>query len=496
MNIRTRFAPSPTGYLHIGGLRTALFAYLFAKKHNGTFMLRIEDTDRERLVDGATKNILEALQWAGFSPDEGVVLKDDMVTQVGQYGPYIQSERKDKGVYKKMIKGLVDAGHAYYAFDTAEEIDVMRAEQQKNKQPIRYDREHMRNSLTLPQKNVQTLLDAHTPYVIRMKVPEGETQFDDQIRGTITIDNKEIDDQILMKSDGFPTYHFAVVVDDHLMNITHVIRGEEWIPSTPKHIILYNMLGWTVPTFAHLPLLINEQKQKLSKRHGDVSVQDFIQKGYLPQALVNFIAFLGWNPGTEQELFSLRELIDAFSFEKVAKAAAVFNREKLNWFNAQYIRQLDREALFEHVYPFLQNAGVVDHDTDVQFIKDAILLEQERSQTLLEIVQNTGFLFARELSYDKDLLTWKKSTLEDAKQKLKAMHDFLQTYEKTWDEQSLHDNVVQWIKANEYGVGDVLWPTRVALSGQKNSPGPFEIMSVLKKEKVLERLMSAIDNIG
>lgn len=498
MNIRTRFAPSPTGFLHVGGLRTALFAYLFAKKNGGKFVLRIEDTDRTRLVDGATKNILEALDWAGFSPDEGVVLKNGELSQIGQYGPYIQSERKDNNIYQEYINILIDAGHAYYAFDSSEELDVMRADQQANKLPPRYDRLNMKNSLTLPQDKVKELLESNVKYVIRMKVPVGETSFTDLVRGDITIQNKEVDDQILMKSDGFPTYHFAVVVDDHLMNISHVIRGEEWIPSTPKHVLLYKMFGWEVPTFAHLSLLINEQKQKLSKRHGDVSVQDFKDNGFMPEALVNFVSFLGWNPGTEQEIFSLNELELVFDFDKVAKAAAVFDRQKLTWYNQQYMRKLDQVSLYNHVEKYLINSNLVDisNQENISFAKKAILLEQERSGNFVELVENIAFLFAKKLDYDVDLLAWKKSDLTDAKNKLAEVADQIENIsDDKFNKEYIKEKLVAWIKSNEYGVGDVLWPTRIALSGKKNSPGPFEIMEVLGRKKVLDRISTAIELI-
>jgi len=494
MKIRTRFAPSPTGFLHVGGLRTALFAYLFAKKHGGEFILRIEDTDRERLVDGAIQNIIEALQWAGFTPDEGVTMIDGSITEVGQYGPYVQSERKEKGIYNTYAQQLIDVGHAYYAFDTPEELDVLRADQQQQQLPPRYNRLSMTNSIVLSKQRVDDLLAAHTPFVIRMNVPVGETTFTDMVRGDITIQNSEIDDQILIKSDGYPTYHFAVVVDDHLMQISHVIRAEEWIPSTPKHILLYQMFGWDMPQFAHLPLLINEQKQKLSKRHGDVSVQDFKEGGFMPQALVNFVSFLGWNPGTEEEIFSLSGLEKAFDMKQVSKSSAVFDRQKLTWYNQQYIRKLDKESLYAEVKPFLVNLGLIlvnDPDQD-DFAKQAILLEQERSGNFKELAENIAFLFVKEIVIEQKLLVWKKSTLEDAKQKLTQISSVLTDIpDEEWNATHLEEVIIDWIKDNQFGVGDVLWPVRVALSGKQNSPGPFDIMSVLKKQKTLERLQKA-----
>lgn len=482
--IRTRFAPSPTGMVHVGNLRTALFSYLYAKRMGGIFMLRIEDTDRERLVEGAVENLLSTLAWTGILPDEGVVGSQNGKSVVkGAESSYIQSERLD--IYKKYIQILLDNGHAYYAFDTKQELDEMRKRQELNKQATRYERATMKNQFTLGEVETKRLIDAGTPYVIRMKVPEdGTTSFNDLIRGEIRIENREVDDQVLMKADGFPTYHFAVVVDDHIMEITHVIRGEDWISSTPKHILLYQMFGWEIPEHAHLPLLINEQKQKLSKRHGDVSVEDFRKKGYLPEALVNFIALLGWNPGTEQELFSLDELARDFDLGRVSKSGAVFNREKLNWYNQQYIRALSLDELAELVAPYFEEAGYDVNDRE--WLKRAVALEQERAATLSEIPSALGFLFELP-KYDPQLLVWKKSTLEDAMEKLKLLVEFLRTVED-WETASLEVSVMNWIKEKGFGTGDVLWPMRVAMSGQKNSPGPFEIAGVLGKEETLRRV--------
>ena len=302
MKIKTRFAPSPTGFLHVGGLRTALFAYLFAKKNNGDFLLRIEDTDRERFVEGGVENILNSLHWAGIKTDEGVLLEKTQIIESGNSGPYIQSKRLD--IYKKYAEQLIKQGDAYYCFCSKDRLDELRKIQQLNKQATGYDG-HCRN---LSSEDIKKKLDAGESYVIRMKMPkDGFTEVDDMVRGKVKFSNSLVDDQVIVKADGFPTYHFAVVVDDNLMGVTHVIRGEEWLPSTPKHINLYEMLGFDLPKYAHLSLLINEKKQKLSKRHGDVSVEDFREAGYLSEALVNFIAFLGWNPGDDREIFSLKD---------------------------------------------------------------------------------------------------------------------------------------------------------------------------------------------
>ena len=359
--IKTRFAPSPTGLLHIGGLRTALFSYLIAKKNSGKFILRIEDTDQERFVEGGIENIIRSLKWAGIDVDEGVDIegkgergkgKEGVIVQKGENGPYIQSERLD--IYQKHIQKLLDGGHAYYCFCSKERLEELRKAQEVNKQPTLYDG-HCRN---LTAEELQKKLAEKQTYVVRMKMPkEGTVKFVDLIRCEVEFKNELIDDQVLLKSDGFPTYHLAHIVDDHLMGITHVIRGEEWLPSVPKHLKLYEMFGWELPQFAHIPLLVNEQKQKLSKRHGDVSVEDFINKGYLPEAMVNFIAFLGWNPGGDREIFSLKELEKEFSLEKVGKSAAVFNREKLDWYNAQYIRKMSLKELTERCLSFFGERG-------------------------------------------------------------------------------------------------------------------------------------------
>lgn len=488
--IKTRFAPSPTGFLHVGALRAALFEYLFAKSSGGTFVLRIEDTDQERCTEGATENFLRSLMWAGIIPDEGVVSKNDHgLTQKGEYGPYVQSERLD--IYKEHALKLIEQGDAYYAFDSKEELDAMRERQQASKLPTIYERDLMKNSLTLDEKTVQERLKGE--HVIRLKMPrEGKTEFDDIIRGKVEFENKLIDDQVLLKSDGFPTYHLACVVDDHLMKITHVIRGEEWISSTPKHIVLYKAFGWEPTTYAHIPLLVNEKKQKLSKRHGDVTVEDYKEKGYLPEALVNFSAFLGWNPGDERELFTMQELEEEFSLEKVGKSAAVFNLEKLDWYNKQYLMNFPLEEITKRALPFFQNAG---HEvTDEKWLSKVVDLERSRAATLRELVDNVGFLFADTLEYDGNLLVWKKADAADAKEKLTELSATLQELD-LFSLESLESKVGKWIEKKEYGVGNVLWPMRVALSGQKNSPGPYELANVLGKEKTLQRIQDAIGKI-
>ncbi len=496
--IKTRFAPSPTGFLHVGNLRAALFEYLYAKKNGGTFFIRIEDTDQERFVEGGIENILRSLAWVGIFPDEGVGMSlEGKVIQTGNSGPYIQSERLP--IYKKYIEELLQKKHAYYCFCSKERLDDVRKIQEASKLPTGYDG-HCRN---LSDAEVQQKLQTEPTRVIRMKMPkEGITILHDMIRGNVEFKNALIDDQVLLKSDGFPTYHFAVVVDDRLMGATHVIRGEDWLPSAPKHIVLYDMFGWEKPAFAHLPLLVNEEKQKLSKRKGDVSVEDFRQKGYLPEALINFIAFLGWNPGDERELFTLRELEQEFDIERVSKAAAVFNREKLLWYNQQYIRKLDNKELLKRAMPFLENSGLVkgseiEDTTRAAWLEEAIGLMKDRIATLADAPMLIGFLLTKELVYESDILVWKKSTRDQAKQVLEALVVYLNTIDtQDWNKALLEQKIGDWIKEKQYGVGDVLWPLRVSLSGQKNSPPPFDIAEILGKETSLTRISHAIQKLS
>ncbi|MBP9732729.1 MAG: glutamate--tRNA ligase [Candidatus Magasanikbacteria bacterium] len=491
--IKTRFAPSPTGMLHVGSLRTALFAYLFAKKNGGVFMLRIEDTDRERLVEGSLENIVSSFKWAGIAIDEGVLMNDDgTVSQKGNCGPYIQSERLS--IYQTYIKELLDKGDAYHCFCTKERLTQLREHQEKNKLPTGYDG----NCRNLSRIEADERIASGEKFVIRMKMPkEGVTVIDDLVRGKVEFKNSLVDDQVLIKADGFPTYHFAVVVDDHTMEVTHVIRGEEWLPSTPKHVELYKMFGWECPKFAHLSLFVNAQKQKMSKRHGDVSVEDFTQKGYLPEALVNFVAFLGWNPGTEQEIFSLKELEQSFDFDKVGKAAAVFNVEKLDWYNKQYMMAMDSLELARRVAPFMLNHGLIktlpQSEKELRDLAQVIELEKGRATTLAEFPQALGFIFAESLSYEPELLVWKKSTREGTHEKLVLLSEYLnQKSDQEWGREKLEADTLAWITEKGFGVGDVLWPMRTALSGQKNSPGPFEIAAVLGKARTLDRIRAGI----
>lgn len=487
--IKTRFAPSPTGFLHIGGFRTALFAYLHAKKNGGNFLLRIEDTDRERFVEGGLDNILNSLKWAGIEPDEGIVIKDNKVIQKGKDGPYIQSERLQ--IYQKHISNLLENKRAYKCFCSKERLDDIRKIQEKNKVPTGYDS----YCVNLSDNEIDKRIKTGDKFVVRFKIPKDQTiVVRDIIRGDVNFDTNLLDDHVLIKSDGYPTYHFAVVVDDYLMGITDVIRGEEWLPSTPRHILLYTAFGWEIPKFAHLPLLVNERKQKLSKRHGDVSVSDFIEKGYLPESLINFVAFLGWNPGDEREIFSLRELESEFDLAKVGKSASVFNIDKLNWITGQYIKKMNNAELGRLVMPYLNNSGLISSaGIDDSSLIPLVKMCKDRMSKLSDIVELSGFIFADFLEYDSNLLIWKKSNLNNTKKNLDELLNFIDEFEtKYWNEEWLQEKIQTWLQNNNYTVGEILWPMRVALSGQKNSPGPFEIASVLGKEKTVKRLRYAI----
>lgn len=473
--VRTRFAPSPTGFLHIGGLRTALYSYLLAKQNQGQFILRLEDTDRERYVEGAAKAIYNGLKWAGLEYDEGPDIG-------GPYRPYMQSQRLD--LYKKYAQELIEKGHAYYCFCDEQTLERMKQEQIAKKQAAKYDR----RCLKLSKEEIEEKLKNNAPYIIRMKIPEGrKIEFSDLVRGQIIYNSDELDDQVLLKSDGYPTYHLAVVVDDHLMEISHVTRTEEWLPSTPKHILLYEYFAWPTPQWAHLPLLLNPDKTKMSKRKGDVALKYYIKKGYLPKALINYLAFLGWNPGTEKEIYSMEELLKEFDLKKVHKAGAVFNIEKLNWYNQYYIKRLSENELLEKCRPYLPSGG---NFSDEQLIK-ILNLEKERSINLSEIEENVGFFF--ELPpFEKELLRWKEMTDEEIKNSLqKSKEIILAISEKDFSAKNLSERFLAEAQ-NFQNKGELFWPLRVALSGQKNSPPPFEIAEILGKEKSLERIKKAI----
>ncbi len=399
--VRTRFAPSPTGLLHIGGLRTALFNFLFARKNKGKFILRIEDTDQARLVPGAMENITQTLADLNIHPDEGLYW-DNGVKEIGEYGPYLQSKRIE--IYKQHAQELLKKQAAYYCFCSKERLEVLRKQQEAQKLPTKYDK----HCLRLSQDEIASRLSRQEPAVVRLHVPlDQKVRFHDMVYGEIEVSTNDLDDQILLKSDGFPTYHLAAVVDDNLMKISHVIRGDEWLPSTPKHVLLYAAFGWEPPKFIHLPLLLSKSRKKLSKREGDVAVKDFLEQGYLPEALLNFVALLGWNPKTAQEVFSLRELMDEFGVEKLNKAGAVFDLEKLDWLNGTYIRKLRDEDLFARLSPFFIKAGMKTENYPKVFLEAIIQLEKDRLKKLSEIGERVQYFF-QEPEYDPSLLIWRK----------------------------------------------------------------------------------------
>lgn len=484
MSVRTRFAPSPTGYLHIGGLRTCLYNVLLARQKGGKFLLRVEDTDRERYVPGAVESLVTTLDRMGLLPDEGPKLENGAVVQTGNRGPYIQSERLP--IYAEHANMLLGQGSAYYCFCSSDRLDSLRKQQEIAKLPTKYDR----RCLSLSPEEIKTRLSANEPHVIRLKMPDGETSFEDAIRGRITINNAEIDDQVLIKSDGFPTYHLAVVVDDHLMEITHVIRGEEWISSTPKHVVLYRLFGWTAPSFAHLPLILNPDKSKLSKRQGDVAVEDYLDKGFLPEALINFVALLGFNPKGDQELYSIEELVESFDLSKVNKSGAVFDVAKLDWMNSQYLAKKSPSELVALVEPFLMRAGKT---VDADLLLRICAVEKPRMTRLSEITDLVdGYLSLP--SFDPQMLVWKKADAEDARRSLTGVRDHLSAMDAaSWGEVALVETSLKgYIEANGLQNGNVLWPTRVALSGRSSSPSPFELAWALGPEETLRRLDAAI----
>jgi glutamyl-tRNA synthetase len=486
--VRVRYAPSPTGFLHIGGLRTALYNELFARRNKGTFILRIEDTDRTRYVEGATENLIQSLKACDLTPDEGVIIKPNgSVGEKGDFGPYIQSARQDK--HAAYAKQLVETGHAYPCFCTEQDLTKMREEQQAAGLPTRYDRRCRELSPEQAAKRVEN----EETHVIRLKVPlKGTVTFVDEIRDEISFDWKQVDDQVLIKSDGMPTYHLAATCDDHDMEITHVIRGEEWLASTPKHLFIYEAFGWTPPKFAHLPLLLNSDRSKLSKRQGDVAVEDYLAKGYLPAALLNFVALLGWNPSGEQEIYTHDELRSRFELSKVNKAGAVVNFEKLDWLNGQYLKAMKEED-------YLQLAGerLQSLTQDHALIDRMALLVRDRVAKLSDLPELAGPYLGAEADLDPLILPWKTQPPEEAKERLEAVRDLVRDLgHDEWHAPTALEQPIKVLIANKgWGNGDTLWPLRVALSGQKQSPGPFELLYALGRERSLARLDRAITSL-
>ena len=481
--VRTRFAPSPTGFMHVGNLRTALYEYLIAKSLGGTFVLRIEDTDQERKVEGAVDIIYNTLKSAKLIHDEGPDIG-------GDYGPYVQSERKD--IYLPYAQQLVDEGKAYYCFCTKERLDSLRAN--SDDPGAGYDR-HCRN---LPKDEVQRLLDSGTPYVIRQKMPlEGSTTFEDAVFGTITVDNSELQDQILIKADGYPTYNFANVIDDHTMNITHVVRGCEYLSSTPKYNLLYEAFGWEIPTYVHLPLIMGKNDDgsisKLSKRHGATSFEDLVKAGYLPEAIINYIALLGWCPKDNREMFTIEELIENFSIDGISKSPAVFDYDKLEWFNGEYIKAMSVEKFAEISMPYFKQAVP---SKELDWVKVASILQQ-RTTKLTQIPEKISF-FEKQPEYEKDLFVNKKSktTLENSAPLLKAAIEALDSMPQ-WTHDSIHDCLIELAQKLEVKNGTVMWPVRIAASGMAVTPGgAVEILDILGKEESMQRLHNGLAKLA
>ncbi|CDZ75328.1 Glutamate-tRNA ligase [Peptoniphilus sp. ING2-D1G] len=483
--VRVRFAPSPTGFLHIGGLRTALYNYLFSKKNGGKFILRIEDTDRTRFVEGAIENLIDSLNWAGIVHDEGVFVEDGKIVQRGDFGPYIQSERLD--IYRKYVDELIEKDKAYYCFCSRERLDNLREEQRIKGQVPKYDG----FCRGISKEEAKKRIEAGEEHVVRLKLPRNEDiEFHDAVRGRVVINSDEMDDQVLMKSDGFPTYHLAVVVDDHLMGITHVVRGEEWLPSTPKHVYLYQAFGWEAPEFVHLPTVLNKDRKKLSKRQGDVSVEDFREKGYLPEGMINYLALVGWSPEDGEEILSLNEMIDKFSFERVGKSGGIFDIEKLNWVNAHYIKKYTTEKIAELSVDSMVKSGLMaeeqirsDWDRYVymmETVKDSL-------NTVNEVPEKVDFLFGDLKITEEDALEQVKS--ENMKALIEAFEGELNQVDEVDEE--FAKTVMKKIQKQTGVKGKGLYmPVRAAITGNVHGPELSNIIVILGKKNLLKRFES------
>ena len=490
--IRVRFAPSPTGPLHIGGVRTALYNYLFAKKNGGTFILRIEDTDQARFVEGAEEYIMESLEWCGIIVDEGI-------REGGKYGPYRQSDRKE--IYRQYADTLINKGDAYYAFDSTEDLDTLRRESEKTGKTFIYNaevRKKLINSISLSEDEWRSKLEKDEPYVIRYKMPDNEDiPFDDLIRGHIVVNTDTLDDKVLFKSDGMPTYHLANIVDDHLMEISHVIRGEEWLPSLPLHILLYRSFGWDSPLFAHLPLLLKpDGKGKLSKRDGDKmgfpvfplfwpygeTAKGYREEGYYPQSFINMLALLGWNPGTEKEIFSMEELINSFSIERVGKSGSRFDPEKAKWFNHQYLQTKTNNQLAIEFREFLRARG---YQFDIVMLEALVGLVKERVSFVKDIWEQTDFFFKAPESYDQEVV--KKRWNQDSASQLSELKSLL---EKITDFSSAATEAVikSWIEEKGYNTGAIMNSFRLVIVGASRGPHMFDIISWIGKDETLKRI--------
>lgn len=479
--IRVRYAPSPTGYIHIGNLRTALYNYLFARHNGGEFILRIEDTDRARYIEGAVENLIKTLEWAGLDYDEGPF-------KSGKYGPYFQSERLN--IYKEYSHILLQKKKAYHCFCTPERLKALREEQQKQKlNQTKYDK----HCLNLSEDEINQKFKEEIPYVIRLNVnPEEKIKFNDYIRGEVEFSGELIDDQILVKSDGYPTYHLANVIDDYLMKVSHVIRGEEWLPSTPKHILLYEAFGWETPVFAHLPLLLNPDRSKLSKRQGDVAVEDYRKKGYLKEALINFIALLGWSAGDDKEFYYFNELIPAFSLDRVHKTGAIFDIEKLNWLNAEHLRRKSCEELVQMLRQELKESEYSEQEFTDEYLSAVINAMKERVSFVKEFYEKGFYFFEDPETYEESAVRkgWKQKSPEILKkytEKISVLDNPVkEDFEIAFLETATELNVS---KAN------IINPLRLALSGVGGGPGILDIVSIIGKEKTIKRINKIIEKL-
>ena len=479
--VKTRFAPSPTGRMHVGNLRTALYAYLIAKHENGKFMLRIEDTDQERFMEGALEIIYRTLEKTGLVHDEGPD-KD------GGVGPYVQSERQAQGLYMKYAKQLIEQGNAYYCFCDKERLESLRTEV-AGKEITVYDK----HCLHLSKEEIEANLAAGKPYVIRINMPtEGTTTFHDELYGDITVENNELDDMILIKSDGYPTYNFANVIDDHLMGITHVVRGNEYLSSAPKYNRLYEAFGWEVPKYVHCPLITNEDHQKLSKRCGHSSYEDLIEQGFLTEAVVNFVALLGWSPSSDEEIFSLEELVKEFDYHRISKSPAVFDMVKLRWMNGEYMKKMDDEKFYEMALPYIKE--VITKELD--FHKIAAMVKT-RIEVFPDIKDHIDF-FEQVPEYDTSMYNHKKmkSTEASSLQVLQEVKPLLEAQDD-YSNDALFAMLSAYAKEHGYKIGFVMWPIRTALSGKQMTPaGATEILEVLGKEESLVRIQAAIEKLS
>lgn len=490
--VRVRFAPSPTGYVHIGSMRTALFNFLYARKQEGDYVLRVEDTDRTRLVEGAIEGMLKSLQWVGIDHNEGVLLdEEDHVVQAGSYGPYIQSERLH--IYRKYVDQLIASGDAYYCFCSKDRLDEVRKQQKIEGKIPRYDG-HCRG---LTPEEIQRKIEAGETYTVRLKLPpDYEISFEDAVRGRVTINTNDMDDQVLLKTDGYPTYHMAVVVDDYLMKITHIIRGEEWLPSTPKHVYLYQVLHWEMPEFVHLPNILNSDRKKLSKRQGDVAVEDFQINGYLPEALINYIALLGWSPEDNEEIFSMEELIQRFSLDRISKSGAVFDVNKLKWVNNQYIKSYDPEKLLALAQSYLVSGKLMTWEECKEkhaWLLLALETVRESMDTLAEFPEKIIGLLSDDIEiYEGNALEFMKEPhIPDLLQQLIDRIGGMDFIEENDVKKMLKDITKDTgIKGKNLFMG-----TRVLLTGQMHGPELPRIMELLGKEKVQKRLQQSKEYI-